>query len=361
MTPDINIGTLLCRGRYKAVVHSGHRYDAAGTIIEHGHVKQETPFSGNLITKLGFDLSLGRELSGQQFMICGPSSTPVTEDDVAMGDAFGAATQSAGSVLKASNSDPANGPLFRTVEHRRTFPPGSLGPNPVVIAKAGIACGSNGNIEGVRQANLLSAGLLRDNLGNPTTVSALPTDFVDIVWEYTETLAFDAAMQMPFDEDGAAAPRACVVRPIALWNVQNGTLTTWPSLGTTVNDFSPAFVARSTVNASPNATTGVDASALVPASTILAGGYGIDTVPSSATSLPYVNGSKKRRYVLSWAPSAGNIDPAISRALITFGPRAPGDNRSTQGAFQVSFDPPIPKVASKQLELAFELAMANAP
>lgn len=357
MSLKTHLGTVLCRGRYKAIVHSGHELDADGRILRHGEIKSETPFGKNLITKLGFDYSLGRTgLGSQPLMVCGPSSSPVSEDDVLMGDAFGYASQFASSTITASNANPDNGPLFQTVEHRRTFPPGSLGANPVVISKAGIVLANSINpaLASVRSASLLSAGLLIDHLGNPTSVSVLPTDFLDIVWEYTEFVAYEVAGEMPFTINGAASPLSFVVRPLALWSTTGARY--WPGVQSLYYNFSPAFSVRSGLGGNINSggATCVVASEL---ETITASG---DTAaaglrPSTVSAEPYVNGSKRRKFTAAWAPSQGNATPAVRRAIVALG------TSNHLGAFQVRFDPPIPKDATRQLELTFELVMANAP
>lgn len=355
MSLKTHLGTVLCRGRYKAIVHSGHELDADGRILRHGEIKSETPFGKNLITKLGFDYSLGRTgLGAQPLMVCGPSSSPVSEDDVLMGDAFGYASQFASSTITASNANPDNGPLFQTVEHRRTFPPGSLGATPVVISKAGIvlAPSTTPALAQVRAASLLSAGLLIDHLGNPTSVAVLPTDFLDIVWEYTEFVAYEVAGEMPFTINGVSAPLTYVVRPLNLWSPAG--IRSWPALGNGYFNFSPAFQVRSALGANNNGATCVVASELEVITTfgeIAAGSMR----PSTLTAEPYVNGSKRRKFTAAWAPSQGNASPAVRRAIVAIG------LNNNMGAFQVQFDPPIPKDATRQLELTFELVMANAP
>lgn len=356
MSLEINIGTVLCRGRYKAIVHSGHEYDEAGKIIRFGEVKQETPFGRNLITKLGFDYRLGRTgLGSNTLMVCGPSSTPVTEDDLVMGDSFGYASQFASSTFTDSNANPANGPLFRKCEHRRTFPPGALGAAPVVVSKAGLVLASSTtpSLANLRTAPLLSGGLLIDHLGNPTGVSVLPTDYLDIIWQYTEFLTAEVTGEMPFTIDGVSEPRNYTARPLALW-LSSGTRNWAPISSSQYFNFNPSFMVMNQLTMSSNGSTLLSGAGL-EAITAVGETATTNFMPSAVTFEPLVNGSKKLRLTVSWAPTRGNVTPNVRRAIVSFGSSA------NLGHFQVLYDPPIPKNSERQIELTFELSMANAP
>lgn len=186
------------RGKFRAVVHTGHKYDDEGNIVEYGEVLRETPFGRNLILNGGFDWWLTGTLAGGgsiQYLICGPSNVAPVPGDTNMPDAFGYAATFVSSTQVASNADPGMGPLFCTVQHRRTFLPGSLGASPVNVSKAGIACGAVGNptLTQLRAQPMLAAGLLVDGSGSPTSIAVNPNEYLDLIWEHTEYYPHDVA------------------------------------------------------------------------------------------------------------------------------------------------------------------------
>lgn len=359
---SLNLGSIEIghRGRFRAVVHTGHEYDADGNIIKYGDVLRETPFGRNKIVNGGFDYWLTGSISGggsYHIMICGPSNTAPVETDTVMGDAFGYAAGFVSSVQTASNSTPAAGQLFCTIQHRRTFLPGSLGSTAVNISKAAIIAStvSTPTQAQIRSMPLLCAGLLVDGSGNPTSISVGPAEYLDLIWEHTEYLPNDATGTFTLTVDGVDTTVGYTVRCMNLFEHSDSRYGYWGSLATTSTSVSPQFVSRNAINiGSYNPTVlGYSATGLsAPNTNPTPPGTIVNLAPQSVRASTYIAGSKQRSFSATWPLARGNATPNCNVLKLVF-----NDN----GAFQIIFDPPIAKTAARQLDLSFTLSMANMP
>ena len=134
-------------------------------------------------------LSLGRTI----WCVAGTGNAPPTESDVLLDAYAGRANTAINSVLDINN-DAGNLPLYWRVTLRSTFEPGAFGGSSVNIAEAGMAQTSTDAPSSITSTSPLSSrGLLVDSFGNPTTVSVAPSEYLDIIWEYTEYLPYDLA------------------------------------------------------------------------------------------------------------------------------------------------------------------------
>lgn len=346
-------GSIGVKGRYRAIVHTGHTYDADGNVIKRGEVLRETPFGRNIITDLGFDKWLGRSISGVPYMICGPSNVPPVAGDTIMGDAYGYASQTAGSVEKASNNNSGSGVLYRTIEHTRTFPPGALGVSSVNVSKAGVAVCAGTSLAQIRAGSLLSAGLLVDGLGNPTTISVNPTEYLDIVWEVTIYVPFDDTGTVSITVDGTPTNYTYTVRPQALWLTVVNPGYGWAILQSGAFFFDPVFTPFSSIFLDPNYRTAGVGFASLTATNTTATALAVNMQYTSVSAAAYTNGSKTRTFTAVLAPSQGNPSPTITWMGVPFSGNA--------GIFQVAFSPGLPKTAAKQLSISFSISLANVP
>lgn len=349
------------RGKFRAVVHKGHKYDEDGNIIEFGEVIRETPFGKNIITNYGFDWWLGGTPSGGGaaiHMIAGPSNVAPVESDTAMGDAFGRATTFVSTVQTAQNTDPTAGPLFATVQHRRTFNPGDLGASAVNVAKAGLIGSGIGSptLAQIRAAPLYCAGLLVDSGGVPTTISVQPTEYLDLIWEHTEFFPHGVTGSFTLTVDGSPTSVNYTVRCMGLIERSDSRYAFWGALATTINSVAPQFLQRSSVdiNGTYNPTVlGYNASGLSLPSTIPnPPANGSTLAPNSTVAAAYVPGSKERSHTCTWALARGNASPNCNVLRLKF---------NSCSAFQILFSPGIAKNNTRQLELTFKMSMANVP
>lgn len=342
-------------GRYKARVHDGK-----------GNTRVETAFGKNLYTNIAFDYFFVASRSAVNFgpyqmMVCGPDNTPPTTGDAVMGDAFNYASEFTSSVVTSTNLDPLLGPIHRTITHTRTFPPGSLGGSPVTVAKGGIIAPvqATPNVAQVRAAPLLSAGLLVDNLGNPTTVSVLPSEYLELVWESTEYYTYDLADTFNLDINGVPTPIDITVRPANAFSEASPAAFNWGALNTSnYGNVDPTFNARNGIRigtGSGNPYIGYLASGLssISSYTFPTSPSGADRIANIAVIDTYVPGSKQLTIKLSWAPARANASPGINLLVFPLGAGGTG------GVFQILFDPMITKTSSQQLELDVVISMDN--
>lgn len=336
------------RGRYKVRVHDGK-----------GNVKVETAFRNNLVTNAGFDCYFGIR-STAFLMAASPNSDPPSPGDSVLGDAYGYASVFVSTIQTASNVDPLSGPIYYTMTHTRTAVPGAFGTSSVNISKVGIVntLSNNPSLAVLRSSPLLSAGLLVDNMGNPTTVSVLPTDYLDIVWEFTEFMAYDAQDVFDLDINGVIVPTTVTVRPANAFSSASGT-DSWGVLATNFGSLSPTFNTRASLQGVTTASNGTQIGYLsegLPAITALPVINDPSAVsmrrPTTNTPEAYVPGSAIQRVRLSWGPGAANASMPLNLLRICLG-------TGNSGVFSALISPPIPKTDTQQLELIVQISMSN--
>lgn len=355
------------KGAFQAIRHKGHKFDADGNIVEFGEVIEQTELSPNLMTKLGFDYLLGRGGAPGNDVVfaCDTVNSDFTEDDTVMGAANGYSTnqptQFVLSQMVASNTNPANGPLFRTIRHRRSFQPGAFGASAVNLTRAGVICMTwNYTNANARVGWLLAGARFKDTGGNPVTISVQPDEFLDVVWDHTEFYEYDATGAFVIETDGVPVDYTYKVRPASMFS--NGSsandYASWGGLSTVNNSMSPNIAFGSRAVPSNGGTSyrtvtlnryssGLSVVTERPTGALLSAA---NSSPSVLTANSLVNGSKQRSYKMQWPLARANEPTGLNIFLMGF---------SQGGDWQFEITPPIVKNNTKQLELTLQLSMSN--
>lgn len=332
------------RGRFRAVVHTGHTYDSFGNIVRHGIILRETPFGRNTITDGGFDRLLTHTFSSI-VMVAGSGNTTPSESDTTLASYLGkSATISSASTTRETTPDSNDEVWWRTTK-RYTFGPSSLGGGSVNVAEAGVAFGSIGSVNS--SSPIGARGLLVDDMGNPTTVSVdNDVEYLDLIWEYTEWIPASATGTVELEIDGTPTDFDYEVRPYNFGNT-GGSFNSSPWVNASSNNIPgwyPAGDSTYTWSKATNVFAG-------PLDAITGNPLGNGTrawIPIMSSST-YINGSKTRSLHCTWLPTQGNVVGGIGAVRVDLG----------HSSWQVGFDPKIAKVDTKQLDLVFTLSMAN--
>lgn len=340
--------TIRARGRIRAVVHTGHKYDEFGNVVEFGEVLRETPFANNKITNTGFDKMFTAQ-GNSLVIVCGSGNTTPAETDTTLAAYLGKSETFADYSCTREVVPDGNGDVWWRVTKRATFGPGSLGGVAVNVAEAGITTGVGAG--GTNASTPVSArGLLVDQFGNPTTVSVNnAVEYLDIIWEYTEWVKASVTGTVTLSIDGSAVVHNYEVRPYWFDNTGGSyNYGGWaaPAAGGWIN-WGPVGNSPYTWSFASNCFTG----SLVPISGSSDGrgglGNGVQADIPIQSSPTYADGSKQRTLTMTWLQTYGNKNITVIRASLGH----------TQ--WQVSYNPAIAKVSSKQLDLEFRLSYAN--
>ena len=337
--------TVQVRGRIRAVVHTGHEFDAKGNVIKYGDVLRETPFGRNKITTNGFDKLLGGA-GGEFSMVAGTGSTAPTESDTILTTYEGKCSTRI-SCTRTYNNNTASLPLWWRATYRVTFNPGSLGTGSKNIAEAGAIFGTAlGSVNG--STVLAAHGLIVDVSDVPTPIAVnTDTEYLDLIWEYTEYLPYDATGTVSITVEGTPTNFTYYVRPANLTNTggsydtrawQQPAATAFPGWG-------PTGAIAGYVNVDEASTVG-NSALTTPDNIPMSTGYSATTYTSDA----YTLGTKYRDFTMQFAPAAGNPVGGVNLARVALG----------HSQWQVSYSPALDKTATKQLTLTFRLAYANA-
>lgn len=333
-------------GAFRAVVHTGHQYDAHGNIVKHGIILRETPFNCNKITMDGFNHIMKGEASNL-VMVAGAGNATPTELNTSLSSYLGKSqTFSASSTTRNTVPD-VNNEVWWRMTKRCTFGPGSLGGGAVNVAEAGVTL-AYGFSDTNSSTPVSAHGLLVNESMTPASVSVdNSTEYLDIIWQYTEYVKASTIGTVDLTLDGVTTPHNVEVRPYYFDNVGGSyNYHPWRSVGDSdMPNYSPIGDSTYTWTAASNVFAG-------PLVDITGNDLGNGTrgnVPI-ITSAPYVNNSKQRGLKLTWLPTtANNIAGGIGVVRVNLG----------HAGFQLSYAPKIQKVYTKQLDLDFLFSMAN--
>lgn len=350
MNPQLNIhAAVRAEGRFRAVVHTGHKYDEFGNVTEYGRVLRETPFSRNKITLTGFGKILTNQ-SANLCMVVGAGNATPNEADTTLQSYLGKSQTFASATTTRNVTPDANNEVWWRVTKRITFGPGSLGGSSVNVAEAGIV--TNVGLSGTNASTAVSArGLIVDGTGSPTTVSVNnAVEYLDVIWEYTEYVKASITGTVTLTIDGVAVVHTYEVRPYWFDNVGGSyNFGGWRDVGDTEwgPNWSPVGTGTYTSPYATNCFTG----SLVPISGTSdgRGGLGSGTaadIPIMSSST-YTTNSKNRSISCTWLPSNANKDITVVRVNLG------------HTCWQVSYSPAIAKINTKQLDLSFNLSYAN--
>ena len=332
-------------GHIRAVVHTGHEYDKFGNIIREGIILRETKLHRNTITNPGFDRMFNNKFN-TICMVAGSGNTAPSPSDTTLASYLGK-TQTFASASTTRNTTPdINNEVWWRTTKRMTFAPSSLGGGSVNVAEAGIV--TNIGFSSINSSSPVSArGLLVDEFGNPTTVSVDNSiEYLDIIWEYTEWIPASVTGTVELNIDGTPTNFDYEVRPYNFDNT-GGSFNSTPWVNASNNNipgWGPAGNSTYTWSEATNVFAG-------PLGVITGNPLGNGTrawIPIMASSA-YTNGSKTRSLNCTWLPTVGNVDGGIGAFRVDLG----------HSAWQISMDPKIAKINTKQLDMTFTLTMDN--
>jgi hypothetical protein len=336
------------RGRFRAVVHTGHECDQFGNITKHGLILRETPFGNNKITNTGFSKLLSNTFSAM-VMVAGAGNTAPDEDDTSLVSYLGKSNTVATWTTTRNTVPDGNNEVWWRVTARVTFAPSSMGGGAVNVAEAGITTGVA--VGSVNSSTPVSArGLLVDGSDLPTTVSVdNAVEYLDIIWEYTEWVDASVTGVVSLDIDGVPTDFDYEVRPYYFDNTGGSfNYAGWAPPGSmSLPGFAPI------ANKSGYPRQYAIAAFAGPIGAItgnVLGASAVIDIPTAVSVDAYVANSKQRTFRTTWLPTEANIaGGGIGAIKMTLG----------HANFQVGFSPKIAKINTKQLDLYWTYAMAN--
>lgn len=266
----------------------------------------------NLITDLGLN-AIGSSTAYMDTCVVGSGTTPPLVTNTALEFLVGSHTSSTTGYSVAQSE-----PYYCYFSRTYRFGPGVADGN---LSEVGV---------GYNSTNLFSRALILDSLGNPTTITVLPDETLDVSYQkriYTPTTDIVGSIVL----DGVTYSYTSRASYVAT------------SYDTNENSFGWFANAAATT---------------FPTRTPLACIYAIGAVtsgPSTAgaregtQSSTYAGGTLYSDTTISFGLTQGNVSGGIKSLLFRKGP----------GCFQVEFTPYIPKDATKTLSLVFRHSWAR--
>lgn len=220
-----------------------------------------------------------------------------------------------------TNPTPTAAPYTRVMTFKYTFNPGVL---TVPITEIGISPAITGN--------LFSRTLIKDTNGNPTSISLLSDEYLDVYYSISVTPpAGDTALVFTINGTQYNA----TLRGLGYLNTG-----TWMWQGVLSVNYSNSLGYYGTLY------TG---SLPVSASAAVAGG-GTSLSLSSRSMVTYVNGQRKIQRAFTWTPAQGAFS---IKSLVV-------DGVGTGPAFGLEFATAVPKSASQTFTLTFQISWDRA-
>lgn len=280
--------------------------------------------SPNLILNQGLNRlgHLGSATAILQAVQVGTGSTPPTVTDSSLANYLNGTSTNQGGFSEYIAGPPA---YVRTVVTRR-FPAGAAAGN---LSEVGIGWSSS-------TGSLFSRALIKDGSGNPTTITVLPAEALDVTYELR--------LYIPGDVTGSITDAASGVTHDYIIRPQNVSSTLywdaglWSSgtaaVGHQLGSYSWAYNGTiGTATASPSGSS-----------------YGSSSITTLSTAA-YSNNSYKLVMTMGFGLNEGNLSGGIRSISLP--------NKIT--AWQVQFTPAIAKTGTKTLSLTFEFSWARRP
>src|SRR5690606_19535929 len=181
---------------------------------------------------------------------------------------------------------------------------------------------------------LISRALVLDGIGNPTTITVLSDEILDVSYQFrTYPYLADEATEITITGSGT---HDVVIRP------------------SNIGSFGFSSSAQGFRGGSA---TGVavwgSASTLGP---ITGSPSGTGSTAATAANLAYGSGDSYRDFQVTWSVSQGNVTGGIGALRVAYGATAFDGNL---GMAQMAFTPVIPKTSSHTLQLVFRHSWAK--
>ena len=202
----------------------------------------------------------------------------------------------------------------------------------------GVAAGNLSEVGIGWTGGLFSRSLIKDGLGNPTTVTVLANEYLDVTYEirvYPPTT--DTNFQVV---SAQGVTHNCVVRASRVTNWLY-----WPSFATNDGASFTTSARAYTVGAVHLISNGT----IGPITSTVQGTTGSESNNITTSNAAYVDLSLERSATLTLLPQHGNLAGGISAMRVAF----------SLGEFQYSFDPPIVKTNVQTLTLNVKVSWAR--
>lgn len=276
-----------------------------------GERRELAPWFDNLITDQGLNW-LGTSGIGQ-YCLVGTGSTPPAETDTVLANKLAHTTTNAG----VTYGGQATTPYYSWVRVVFRFAAGTAAGN---LTELGV---------GISTTLLFSRTLIKDGAGNPTTITVLPSEALDVTYELR---LYAPSADATHTTVIGGVPYTGTVRPSLVTNSASG----------------GAWGVRSF--AVPASLSG-----LSPAFSVYSGAVGAATAGPSGTQENLTGGVVEAAYSQNSLLRSGTITCPLSEGNLAGGIGAVAIG-TTLGRYQIGFTPSIPKDATKVLTLSFTLS-----
>lgn len=283
-----------------------------------GILKRELSFNtseykfNNLVTDAGID-ALGADDAVGLSYYCrfGTGNTPPNTDQTSLISPTGAYKQRSRTVASGNSG---SAPWYNYNIREWVFNPGDVSGNLSEIAFFN-------NVSGTI---MFSRALIKDEFGNPTTLTILPDEYVYVTYELRAYVGDLADIPAEIELGGISYELN-----IRKFRVNDSSTSPWSP------EYSPfasriAYVYSSTTQAGLTGNVPYNSHA---------------TMENSGTLQPYVAGSLKRSFVCTAGPSFANIVGGFNQILASRSGEGPG--------FSIFFDKMVPKDTEKTLSFTF--------
>lgn len=292
------------RGRYKLIVRR------AGTL----EVTKETGWFDNLI----LDAGLNRIGTGFYMSACqvGSSNVAPATTQTALSGYIAGTTNIIGDTATAQATAPYYGKRVRTFRFAAGTATGTL-------AEVGVGWTST-------TGNLFSRALILDTLGNPTTITILSDEVLDVVYELR---LYPDLVDNVFVANISGVDYSCVMRACAV---------------TTANAWAAGIGSAYATSVFTGISGGIAYNGVIgPVTGQPSGTLGGSSV--AATLAAYINNSYQRDMTINFQLNDANLAGGITAMV----------HSNTVGTFQISFSPAIPKDNTMTLTVTFRTAWAR--
>lgn len=292
------------------------RFKLEAVNVETGERRELAPWFNNLITDAGLN-AWGTDSIGSYCVVGTGSAAPAVTDT-----ALANKLAHTNNIISSAPGGSATAPYYASFTQVYRFAAGVATGN---VSELGICIGSS-------STQVFSRTLVKDGSGNPTTITVLASEALDVTYELR---LYPPAADLPHSTVIAGVTYTGVARAA---NVTGFTSPgyTWflgNSLGSPIDIQVPGF--------QPRVYTGdIGAVTALPSGTY-------EGVPVSVQDA-YSNNSRQRTGTMTVGLTQGNIG-GIATVLIP----------TRLGAYQISFSPPIPKDATKVLTLGLTLSWSR--
>lgn len=266
----------------------------------------------NLILDAGLD-RIGSDTIGIYCQVGSGSTAPVSTNT-----ALNTHVAGTGSITAESHGTSDVSPYYGYLTRTYRFAQGAAAGN---LSEVGIGWGISGS-------TLFSRALIKDGSGNPTTITVLSNEYLDVTYELRN---YPSTTDSTFTCVIGGVTHNCTLRSAYVTDI-----TSW---GNQLNDWPAQIQNGTSVHFVRNGSLGA----------ITSGPSGEIGMCSSFTNGTYTQGSYTNAGTINFNLASGNLSGGISALVF----------RTYIGSFQVSFSPPIAKDNTKTLSINVTVSWAR--